>query len=77
MLIRCHLKPALGSITLRDLRPEHLKAFYNEKAKEYRGEQRASMRKLDVRSVRRWKSGNLTVSLTRDASDQRTLQAWK
>jgi integrase len=29
-LIRCHLKPALGHIALRDLRPEHLQHFYNE-----------------------------------------------
>jgi integrase len=29
MLIRCHLKPALGHIPLRDLRPEHLQHFYN------------------------------------------------
>src|SRR5215467_6680579 len=29
MLIRCHLKPALGHIHLRDLRPEHLQHFYN------------------------------------------------
>ena len=31
MLIRCHLKPALGYIALRDLRPEQLQHFYNEK----------------------------------------------
>ena len=29
MLIRCHLKPALGHVPLRDLRPEHLQHFYN------------------------------------------------
>ena len=30
-LVRCHLKPALGQLALRDLRPEHLQHFYNEK----------------------------------------------
>jgi integrase len=34
MLIRRHLKPALGHIALRDLRPEHVQHFYNEKARE-------------------------------------------
>ena len=29
MLVRRHLKPTLGSIALRDLRPEHLQHFYN------------------------------------------------
>ena len=33
MLVRRHLKPALGHIPLRDLRPEHLQRFYNEKAR--------------------------------------------
>jgi integrase len=32
MLVRRHLKPALGAIALRDLRPAHLQRFYNEKA---------------------------------------------
>jgi len=31
MLVRCHLKPALGHIGLQDVRPEHLQRFYNEK----------------------------------------------
>ena len=31
MLVRRHLVPALGHIALRDLRPEHLQHFYNEK----------------------------------------------
>src|SRR5262249_32998241 len=31
MLIRCHLKPMLGHIALKDIRPEHLQHFYNEK----------------------------------------------
>src|SRR5919197_403268 len=31
MLIRRHLKPALGRIALKDLRPEQLQHFYNEK----------------------------------------------
>ncbi|MDI6872070.1 MAG: site-specific integrase [Bacillota bacterium] len=30
-IIRCHLKPALGSIPLKDLRPEHLQRLYNQK----------------------------------------------
>src|SRR5215470_1996701 len=34
MLVRRHLKPTLGSIALRDLRPEHLQHFYNEKAQQ-------------------------------------------
>jgi integrase len=34
MLVRWHLKPTLGHIALRDLRPEHLQRFYNEKARE-------------------------------------------
>jgi integrase len=34
MLLRCHLKPALGHIALQDLRPEHLQHFYNEKAQQ-------------------------------------------
>lgn len=33
VLIRCHLKPALGHIPLKDLRPENLQWLYNEKAK--------------------------------------------
>jgi integrase len=33
MLIRRHLKPALGYLLLRDLRPEHLQQFYNDKMK--------------------------------------------
>jgi integrase len=34
MLIRRHIKPDLEKIALRDLRPEHLQHFYNEKGKE-------------------------------------------
>jgi integrase len=34
MLIRRHIKPALGHMLLRDLRPEHLHHFYNEKTRE-------------------------------------------
>jgi integrase len=34
MLIRRHLIPALGKIARRDLRPEYLQHFYNEKSKE-------------------------------------------
>jgi integrase len=34
MLVRRHLKPTLGHIALRDLRPEHLQHFYNEKAQQ-------------------------------------------
>jgi integrase len=30
-LIRCHLQPALGHIPLKDLRPDHLQRFYNDK----------------------------------------------
>jgi len=30
-LIRRHLKPALGHLLLKDLRPEHLQRFYNDK----------------------------------------------
>jgi integrase len=32
-LVRCHLKPAIGHITLQDLRPEHLQRLYNERLK--------------------------------------------
>jgi integrase len=31
MLVRRHLKPALGTLALRDVRPEHLQHFYNDK----------------------------------------------
>lgn len=31
--VRCHLKPAIGHLRLRDLRPEHLQHLYNDKAK--------------------------------------------
>jgi integrase len=31
MLIRHHLKPALGHIALKDLRPDHVQRFYNKK----------------------------------------------
>lgn len=34
MLVRRHLKPALGHVPLRDLRPEQLQHIYNEKVKE-------------------------------------------
>ena len=34
MIIRRHLKPALGHLVLRDLRPEHLQRYYNEKAQQ-------------------------------------------
>src|SRR2546427_726329 len=30
MLVRRHLKPALGHIPLKDVRPEHLQHYYNE-----------------------------------------------
>lgn len=33
MIVRCHLKPAIGSLKLKELRPEHLQRLYNEKAK--------------------------------------------
>ena len=33
MLVRHHLKPSLGHIALRDLRPEHVQRFYNERKK--------------------------------------------
>jgi integrase len=36
MIIQRHLKPALGHIALRDLRPEHLQRYYNEKELEAR-----------------------------------------
>jgi len=32
-IARCHLKPALGGIPLKDLRPEHLQRLYNDKAR--------------------------------------------
>lgn len=31
VIVRCHLKPAIGSLPLKDLRPEHLQRLYNEK----------------------------------------------
>src|SRR5215831_8347613 len=31
ILVRHHLKPALGHIALQDVRPEHLQHYYNEK----------------------------------------------
>jgi integrase len=34
MLVRRHLKPALGHVPLKDLRPEHLQHFYNEKKRQ-------------------------------------------
>jgi integrase len=34
MLVRRHLVPTLGHISLRDLRPEHLQHFYNEKGQQ-------------------------------------------
>lgn len=33
MLIRCHIKPTVGHIALKDLRPENLQWLYNEKVK--------------------------------------------
>ncbi|MCZ6873511.1 MAG: site-specific integrase [bacterium] len=33
MLVRHHLKPSLGHIALRDLPPEHVQRFYNERKK--------------------------------------------
>jgi integrase len=30
-MVRCHLKPVLGHISLKDLRPEHVQRFYNLK----------------------------------------------
>jgi len=33
-LIRCHLKPAFGHIPLRELRPELLQRFYNDKGQQ-------------------------------------------
>ncbi len=32
--VRRHIKPALGAIPMRDLRPKHLQRFYNEKTRE-------------------------------------------
>src|SRR6266446_4119306 len=34
IIIRRHLTPALGHIALRDLRPEHLQRYYNEKTQQ-------------------------------------------
>jgi integrase len=34
MLVRRHIKPALGYMPLRDLRPEHLQRFYNERTQQ-------------------------------------------
>ena len=34
MLVRHHLRPGIGHMTLRDLRPEHLQHFYNEKKRQ-------------------------------------------
>jgi integrase len=34
MIVRRHLKPALGHMALRDIRPEHLQRYYNEKEQE-------------------------------------------
>src|SRR5499426_3727035 len=34
MLVRRHLVPTLGHLSLRDLRPEHLQHFYNEKGQQ-------------------------------------------
>jgi len=31
VMVRCHLKPAIGHILLKDLRPEHLQRLYREK----------------------------------------------
>ncbi len=31
MFIRVHLKPALGHIPLKDLRPDQVQRFYNDK----------------------------------------------
>lgn len=33
VMVRVHLKPAIGGLKLKDLRPEHLQHLYNEKAK--------------------------------------------
>lgn len=35
VLVRKHIKPNLGNILLRDLRPEQVQKLYNDKAKEY------------------------------------------
>lgn len=32
MIVRRHIRPALGHVLLRDLRPEHVQRYYNEKA---------------------------------------------
>jgi hypothetical protein len=34
MLVRRHLMPALGHILLKDLRPEHVVRYYNDKAQQ-------------------------------------------
>jgi integrase len=31
MLVRCHVKPALGHLPLKDLRPDQVQRFYNDK----------------------------------------------
>lgn len=31
--VRCHIKPTIGNLPLKDLRPEHLQQLYNEKLK--------------------------------------------
>ena len=33
-IVRLHLNPALGHIAVRDLRPEHLQRYYNEKERQ-------------------------------------------
>jgi len=51
MLIRVHLKPSLGNIPLKDLRPEQLQRFYNEKSRNGRADGKGGLSAKTLRNL--------------------------
>lgn len=49
MMVRVHIKPYIGNVVLKDLKPEHLQSMYNDKLSQGRAETRGG---LSTRTVR-------------------------
>jgi integrase len=79
-MVRCHLKPVLGHISLKDLRPEHVQRFYN--AKRDAGLSQRSVRLLHTVLHNALKQAmknplvvrNVSEATTRPAGTTRTMQ---
>lgn len=73
-----HIKSDVDIFRLMDKEGwKEVRERYNTIKAEYISEKRALMRKLDVRKVRQWKSGNLTASFAADASQEAKVEKWR